>query len=246
MSVEVLRGQGYDQACDWWSCGVIAFEMLYGYPPFVSKSRNITRQKIMSWRTSLRFPSRPKISREAQNFIEMLICEKEDRLGSRSASSGSTIGRRGGLDRGLDKGMMEGAEDLKAHPWFKGIDFATIHEQTPPFVPELSEPGDTRYFEDDIDPNPLAAPDAAGVNNPEATKDPMLKGEHGSDNLMVRKEMGFKGWTFKRTKNMVYDPRHGILSTSFTPPASPVVDENRGRSSLKVQGGSGFSRSLSV
>ena len=47
--------------------------------------------------------------------------------------------------------MMRGADALKAHAWFKDIDFETLHLQTPPFVPELATPGDTRYFEDDID-----------------------------------------------------------------------------------------------
>lgn len=46
MSVEVLRGQGYDSGADWWSLGVIVFECLYGFPPFVSKSRHQTRQKV--------------------------------------------------------------------------------------------------------------------------------------------------------------------------------------------------------
>lgn len=39
--------------------------------------------------------------------------------------------------------------------WFKGLDFQTLHLQTPPFIPELRSPGDTRYFEDDIKPEPL-------------------------------------------------------------------------------------------
>ncbi|CCO31453.1 hypothetical protein BN14_05495 [Rhizoctonia solani AG-1 IB] len=38
MSPEVIRGQGYSFSCDWWSLGVIMFECLYGYPPFVSNS----------------------------------------------------------------------------------------------------------------------------------------------------------------------------------------------------------------
>ena len=47
--------------------------------------------------------------------------------------------------------FRSGAEMIKAHPWFRGVDFETIHQKTPPFVPQLSTPGDTRYFEDEID-----------------------------------------------------------------------------------------------
>ena len=96
---------------------------LYGFPPFVSKSRHITRQKILTWRQSLRFPSKPKVSREAQDLISRLICEREDRLGSRTAPS--TLGanslvlqqRRSGF-LGPAPGfpsLKDGAEDIKAH-----------------------------------------------------------------------------------------------------------------------------------
>lgn len=47
--------------------------MSSGYPPFVSKSRNQTRQKILNWRESLRFPPLPRISREAQDLISSLV-----------------------------------------------------------------------------------------------------------------------------------------------------------------------------
>ena len=123
MSPEVIRGSGYDQSCDWWSLGIILFECLYGYPPFVSKSRHITRQKILTWRQSLRFPSKPKVSREAQDLISRLICEREDRLGSRTAPSTITpnslvvqqrmsgfLGPAPGL-----RGLKDGAEDIKSH-----------------------------------------------------------------------------------------------------------------------------------
>ncbi|POW15577.1 hypothetical protein PSHT_06959 [Puccinia striiformis] len=65
MAPEVLKSGGYDRACDWWSLGVILFEMIFGYPPFSSRSRQITRTKIMQWKSYLRFPTSPRISNKA-------------------------------------------------------------------------------------------------------------------------------------------------------------------------------------
>ena len=71
------------------------------------------------------------------------------------------------------------------------MDFSTIHLQTPPFIPDLKNAADTRYFEDDIDPNPLAAPNG---EDPLATKDPMLRDKvHGQHLLQVRKSLAFVG-----------------------------------------------------
>ena len=184
--------------------------MLYGYPPFVSKSRLQTRQKIMQWRSSLRFPPRPRVSREAQDLISSLLCEKEDRLGSRNAASVSRPNsaitqRRSGFNLnvaaaggsalgGHERAMYEGADEIKAHPWFRGIDFATLHLQTPPFVPQLTSSTDTQYFEDDIDDNPLPAPEAApGAPPVDSTKDPMLRDPvQGAHLLDVRKQLAFQ------------------------------------------------------
>jgi protein-serine/threonine kinase len=79
----------------------------------------------------------------------------------------------------------------QTHSWFRGLDFNTIHLQTPPFVPDLRTESDTRYFEDNISPEPLAPADGA---NPEATKDPILRHkEHGKHIMEVRKSTAFAG-----------------------------------------------------
>ena len=57
------------------------------YPPFVSNSRHVTRQKILNWKQTLRFPSRPRISHEGVDVMQRLLCEPEDRLGSQSTVS---------------------------------------------------------------------------------------------------------------------------------------------------------------
>lgn len=43
---EVFSQTGYDRGCDWWSLGVIMFEMLVGYPPFCSDSPQETYRKV--------------------------------------------------------------------------------------------------------------------------------------------------------------------------------------------------------
>ncbi|CAG8445662.1 3688_t:CDS:2 [Ambispora leptoticha] len=193
MAPEVLRGTGYDRGCDWWSLGVIIFEMLYGYPPFCSKTRHTTRIKIINWRQTLRFPSRPKASREVQDLIEKLICERENRIGS-----GSTSNNLKSLYTDNRKSSVAGlgdASEIKAHPWFKDIDWDNLHNTTPPFRPKLKSDIDTRYFEEITDDNPLAPPEGEGERKP---RDPMLRDrKHGTEILNMRKQLAFVGYTYR-------------------------------------------------
>merc|ERR1712172_217944 len=53
---EVFLQTGYDKTCDWWSLGVIMYEMLIGYPPFCSETPKETYTKIMDWKEHLAFP----------------------------------------------------------------------------------------------------------------------------------------------------------------------------------------------
>ena len=54
---EVLYQKGYDSSVDFWSLGVILFEMVVGYPPFYSEDQKLTCQKIMNWKQNFRFPT---------------------------------------------------------------------------------------------------------------------------------------------------------------------------------------------
>ena len=75
---EVFLQTGYDKSCDWWSLGVIMFEMLIGYPPFCSETPQETYNKIMNWRRTLEFPPEVPISRTAKKTIQrcvQLMCQ---------------------------------------------------------------------------------------------------------------------------------------------------------------------------
>lgn len=82
MAPEVLLKKGYGMECDWWSLGAIMYEMLIGYPPFCSDDPRMTCRKIINWRTCLKFPEEPKVSKEARDLICHLLCDVESRLGT--------------------------------------------------------------------------------------------------------------------------------------------------------------------
>ncbi|KAK2989470.1 hypothetical protein RJ640_019569, partial [Escallonia rubra] len=120
---EVLLKKGYALECDWWSLGAIMYEMLVGYPPFYSDDPMSTCRKIVNWRTHLKFPEEAQLSSEAKDLISRLLCNVNQRLGSK------------------------GADEIKAHPWFKGIDWDRLYQMEAAFLPEVNDELDTQNFE---------------------------------------------------------------------------------------------------
>lgn len=90
-------------SADWWSLGVIMYEMLIGYPPFCSEAPQETYRKVMNWRETLVFPPENPISSESRDLVLHFCTEELKRIGS-----------HGGLD------------EIRQHPFFKGVDWEHI------------------------------------------------------------------------------------------------------------------------
>ncbi|KAL3578025.1 hypothetical protein D5086_019529 [Populus alba] len=120
---EVLLKKGYGMECDWWSIGAIMYEMLVGYPPFYSDDPMSTCRKIVYWRNHLKFPEEAKLSPEAKDLISKLLCNVDQRLGTK------------------------GVDEIKAHPWFEGIEWDTLYQMKAAFIPEVNDELDTQNFE---------------------------------------------------------------------------------------------------
>ena len=120
---EVLNKTGYGKDIDWWSVGVIFFEMLVGYAPFCSEETKDVCYKVLNWKEYLKIPDEIKISKEAEDLINKMINSSDKRLGK------------------------NGIEEIKSHPFFKGVDWDNIRSTKAPFIPELENDYDTKYFE---------------------------------------------------------------------------------------------------
>ncbi|XP_040461585.1 citron Rho-interacting kinase isoform X8 [Falco naumanni] len=119
-----LNGDGkasYGPECDWWSLGVIAYEMIYGRSPFAEGTTAKTFNNIMNFQRFLKFPEDVKVSSEFLDLIQSLLCGQKERLGY---------------------------EGLCCHPFFSKIDWDNIRNSPPPFVPTLKSDDDTSNFDE--------------------------------------------------------------------------------------------------
>ncbi|KAL0068766.1 hypothetical protein AAF712_004095 [Marasmius tenuissimus] len=132
--------------------------------------------------------------------------------------------RRSGFLPSTEPEGADGAHLIKAHPWFKGIDWDNIHRYPAPYRPELRHPEDTRHFDPDIPPEPLAPANGAP---PDATRDPMLRDKvHGQEILAVRKALAFAGFTHKSPRPLNY----ARVDQAFEPEPEDAQRTIRGRS----------------
>jgi serine/threonine protein kinase len=120
LAPEIILGQEHNHAVDYWSLGVIAYELLVGLPPFNADTPEEIFKRIIKC-DDIEWPEdMPPLARD---FIEKLLNVKpEARLGAR------------------------GAQEVKNHPWFAGIDWNHLRDQTPMFIPNPSSRDDVSYF----------------------------------------------------------------------------------------------------
>ncbi|KAL6532429.1 hypothetical protein OROGR_014399 [Orobanche gracilis] len=183
---EVLMKKGYGMECDWWSLGAIMYEMLVGYPPFYSDDPMSTCRKIVNWRSHLKFPEEAKLSSEAKDLICKLLCNVDKRLGTR------------------------GADEIKGHLWFKGIEWDKLYQKEAAFIPEVNDELDTQNFEKF---------EESDSQNPSTTKaGPWRK-------MLSSKDVNFMGYTYKNFEIVNDHEVPGIveLKKKSTRPKRPTV-----------------------
>lgn len=73
---EVFSNNGYGHEADWWSLGIIIYEMLVGYAPFTSDSPKNIYKKIINFKTFLKFPNDSILSPEAIDLISKLLTDQ--------------------------------------------------------------------------------------------------------------------------------------------------------------------------
>ncbi|CAN6677406.1 unnamed protein product [Malus baccata var. baccata] len=182
---EVLLKKGYGMECDWWSLGAIMYEMLVGYPPFYSDEPMSTCRKIVNWRTHLKFPEEAKLSPEAKNLISKLLCNVDQRLGTK------------------------GADEIKAHSWFKGVEWDKLYQMKAAFIPEVNDELDTQNFEKfEEGDNQIESSTRAG---------PWRK-------MLSSKDVNFVGYTYKNFEIVNDDQLPGIAELKkSTKPKRPSI-----------------------
>ncbi|CAG0897890.1 unnamed protein product [Darwinula stevensoni] len=125
LAPEIIQSKGHNKAVDWWALGILIYEMLSGYPPFLDDNPFGIYEKILAGRVE--WPRH--IDPVAKDLVKkLLVHDRTKRLGS----------------------MKNGAEDVKRHRWFKNIDWEDVfyRKVKPPIVPKVSYDGDTRNFEE--------------------------------------------------------------------------------------------------
>jgi len=131
LAPEIVTGAGHDKAVDWWSLGILLYELTVGIPPFYSQNVNEMYNKIQHG--VLRFP--PFLSENCKNLIvQLLNRDPKKRLGSK-----------------------DDVNDLKIHPFFKTISWEKMmkKELDPPYKPKTKSSTDTNNFDSTFTSEPV-------------------------------------------------------------------------------------------
>jgi serine/threonine protein kinase len=200
MAIEILEEVGYNHTVDYWSLGIILYELLYGITPFTSDSVDETFQKLSTWKEFV-LPPEPLedeadivVSNVAWDLIVHLLEEPALRLGKNDVN------------------------EIKRHSFCQGIKWTLMIEAEPPFVPSLDDELDTSYYSNALNDADFASlsvdeldiaqllkariqdPDKLPLHlmaiNPKPEQDVKSAATHFSNSW---ERAAFAGWTYKHS-----------------------------------------------
>jgi len=133
MAPEVVRGgsHGHDQAVDWWSIGVLTYELLTGASPFTVEGERNNQQEISRRILKIQPPLPSELSLDVRDFISrLLVKDPRQRLG----------------------GGTSDEQELKEHSFFKDLNWDDLAAKKipAPFVPRINNELDTSNFSEEF------------------------------------------------------------------------------------------------
>ncbi|XP_060950841.1 cGMP-dependent protein kinase 1-like [Limanda limanda] len=123
---EIILNKGHDVSADYWSLGILMFELLTGSPPFSGPDPMKTYNIILRGIDMIEFPK--KVTKNAASLIKKLCRDNpSERLGN----------------------LKNGVKDIQKHKWFEGFNWEGLKKGTltPPITPDVSSPTDTSHFD---------------------------------------------------------------------------------------------------
>jgi len=130
LAPEVIAGAGYYKNFDWWTVGVLTYELAAGFPPFLGADEIEMFALIQAF--DYEIPD--WFDDEISDLVDGFLQPDSNRLGSR-----------------------QGVDEIKDHPFFADVDWvATYHKGVPPpFVPEHKDPTNPRNFKKRVTEEPI-------------------------------------------------------------------------------------------
>ena len=128
MAPEIITGEGHDRAADWWSFGILIFEMLCGIPPFYCD--NTEKMYELITHAELRFPKKIPLSDASKDLLKKLLVKNQD----------NRLGAKNGFD------------EIRTHPFFSNFDFQALlaKKLNAPYKPVLKDSLDVGNFDEEF------------------------------------------------------------------------------------------------
>ncbi|CDW77897.1 protein kinase domain protein [Stylonychia lemnae] len=142
LAPEVLLNKGHGKPVDWWTLGILTYEMIAGIDPFNDDDPMAIYQKILKGK--IKFPR--DFDKNAKSLVKhLLVADVTKRYGC----------------------LKNGANDIKNHRWFKNLDWYKLSQRKvpAPYIPQISKAGDTSNFSEYPDSDTMS-PEVSKKDDP--------------------------------------------------------------------------------